>query len=106
MIVFFPFIKLPKDPVRLQGGTFRAIDESDTSESKMNIYFFEAEKLLKSQKWDITVLETASERLQGDCRKADSDSLELLPDGRLQYVSKGKGWETRGILERLSQDTA
>jgi hypothetical protein len=39
-----------------------------------------------------------AERLQGDCGQADSDSLELLSDGTLEYVSKGKGWETRGIL--------
>ena len=46
-------------------------------------------------------LELQSERLQGDCGEADSDSLELLPDGTLLYVSKGKGWETRGVLEHL-----
>jgi hypothetical protein len=48
-------------------------------------------------------LELQSERLQGDCGEADSDSLELLSDGTLEYVSKGKGWETRGILQRASQ---
>ena len=48
-------------------------------------------------------LELQAERLQGDCGKAESDSLELLPDGKLQYVSKGKGWETRGILQRTNQ---
>jgi hypothetical protein len=47
-------------------------------------------------------IELQAERLQGDCRKADSDSLELLEDGTLQYVSKGKGWETRGILHHVS----
>ena len=47
-------------------------------------------------------LELRAERLQGDCTKADSDSLELLPDGTLQYVSQGKGWETRGILQRTN----
>lgn len=45
-------------------------------------------------------LELRAENLQGDCGEADSDSLELLPDGTLLYVSKGEGWETRGILER------
>jgi hypothetical protein len=44
-------------------------------------------------------IELRAERLQGDCGKADSDSLELLPDGTLEYVSKGKGWETRGVLQ-------
>lgn len=44
-----------------------------------------------------------SERLQGNCGKADSDSLEMLSDGTLQYVSQGKDWETRGILQRTSQ---
>jgi hypothetical protein len=48
-------------------------------------------------------LELQAERLQGDCSKADSDSLEMLSDGTLQYVSKGKGWETRGILQLTSQ---
>jgi hypothetical protein len=43
-----------------------------------------------------------AERLQGECGDADSDSLELLPDGSLEYVSKGRGWETRGILQRMS----
>jgi len=47
-------------------------------------------------------LELKAERLQGDCAKADSDSLELLPDGTLQYISKGKDWETRGILQRTN----
>jgi hypothetical protein len=48
-------------------------------------------------------LELQAERLQGDCADADSDTLELLPDGTLEYISKGKGWETRGILQRTSQ---
>ena len=47
-------------------------------------------------------LELKAEKLQGECGEADSDSLELLPDGTLEYVSKGQGWETRGVLERAS----
>lgn len=47
------------------------------------------------------IIELRAERLQGDCGKADTDSLELLPDGKLQYVSKGKDWETRGILRHM-----
>jgi hypothetical protein len=47
-------------------------------------------------------LELKGERLQGECGQADSESLELLPDGTLEYISKGKGWETRGVLQRLS----
>ena len=47
-------------------------------------------------------LELRAEKLQGECGQADSESLELLSDGTLQYVSKGQGWETRGILERAS----
>ena len=47
-------------------------------------------------------IELQAERLQGDCGKADSDSLELLPDGTLLYVSKGEGWETQGILQRTN----
>ena len=47
-------------------------------------------------------LELRAEKLQGECGEADSDSLELLPDGTLEYVSKGQGWETKGVLERTS----
>ena len=47
-------------------------------------------------------LELRAEKLQGECGEADSDSLELLSDGMLQYVSKGQGWETKGVLERAS----
>ena len=47
-------------------------------------------------------LELKAEKLQGECGKADSESLELLPAGTLQYVSKGKDWETRGILHHVS----
>jgi len=46
------------------------------------------------------ILDLQAEKQQGDCGRADSDSLELLPDGTLLYISQGKGWETRGILER------
>ena len=49
-------------------------------------------------------IELAAEKLQGECGAADFDSLELLPDGTLQYVSKGYGWETRGILQRAVED--
>lgn len=47
-------------------------------------------------------LKLRTEKLQGECGEADSDSLELLADGTLEYVSKGQGWETKGILERAS----
>lgn len=46
-------------------------------------------------------IELRAERLQGDCGEAESDSLEVLADGTLLYVSKGKDWETRGVLEHL-----
>ena len=46
-------------------------------------------------------IELKAERLQGDCGQAESDSLELLSDGTLLYVSKGKGWETQGILHHV-----
>jgi hypothetical protein len=49
------------------------------------------------------IIELRAERLQGDCGTADSDSLELLPDGTLEYVSTGKDWETRGILKRMGE---
>lgn len=47
-------------------------------------------------------IELKTEKLQGDCVQADSDSLELLPDGTLLYISKGEGWETQGILQHTS----
>lgn len=47
-------------------------------------------------------IELQAENLQGECGEADFESLELLDDGRLQYISKGKGWETRGVLQRVS----
>jgi hypothetical protein len=46
-------------------------------------------------------IELRAERLQGECGNADSDSLELLSDGTLRYISKGKGWETQGILHHV-----
>jgi len=49
-------------------------------------------------------LDLEAQNLQGDCGNADLDTLELLPDGTLLYVSKGRNWETRGILQRASQD--
>ncbi len=44
-----------------------------------------------------------AENLQGECLKANIESLELLSDGTLLYVSKGKDWETRGVLQHASQ---
>ena len=41
-----------------------------------------------------------AEKQQGECGQADAESLEYLPDGTLLYVSKGKDWETRGVLYR------
>ena len=46
-------------------------------------------------------IELRAERLQGDCGQAESDTLELLADGTLRYLSKGKGWETEGILHHI-----
>jgi hypothetical protein len=45
-------------------------------------------------------LELEVENQQGDCNRSDRDTLELLPDGTMKYISKGRGWETRGILHR------
>ena len=45
-------------------------------------------------------LKLKAEALQGECGEADLDSLELLSDGALLYISKGEGWEARGILRR------
>ena len=47
-------------------------------------------------------LDLKAENLQGECGEADSDTLELLSDGTLLYVSKGDGWEARGDLQRAS----
>jgi hypothetical protein len=49
-------------------------------------------------------IELAAQNLQGDCWKSDFDSVELMPDGTLQYVSKGRNWQARGILERVFDD--
>jgi hypothetical protein len=46
------------------------------------------------------ILDLQVENCQGDCEEADSDSLEVLPDGTMKYISKGKGWETKGVLRR------
>lgn len=46
-------------------------------------------------------LELRAERLQGECGRAESDTLELLPDGTLLYISKGRDWETRGVLQHM-----
>jgi hypothetical protein len=56
-------------------------------------------KLIKIQG---ELLELKAENLQGNCGKADFESLELLPDETLLYLSKGKDWEARGILQRIS----
>jgi len=47
-------------------------------------------------------IEVKAEKLQGECGQADTESLELLMDGTLHYRSKGKGWETDGILHHAS----
>jgi len=47
-------------------------------------------------------LDLKAENQQGECGEADSDTLELLSDGTLLYVSKGDGWEARGVLQRAS----
>ena len=51
-------------------------------------------------------LELEAQNLQGECGKADIDMLELLPDGTLSYVSKGRNWETRGVLVRVVDPSA
>jgi hypothetical protein len=47
------------------------------------------------------ILDLRAEKLQGECPRAEVETLELLPDGTLLYTSKGKGWETRGILQHV-----
>ncbi len=49
------------------------------------------------------VLDLQAENRQGECGEADSDTLEVLPDGTMKYISKGKGWETKGILRRTAR---
>lgn len=45
-------------------------------------------------------LELRAIKQQGNCPDSESEWLELLPDGTLLYTSRGKGWETKGILHR------
>ena len=47
-------------------------------------------------------IELRAVKQQGDCLDAESDWLELRPDGTLLYTSRGKGWEAQGILHRNS----
>ena len=47
-------------------------------------------------------IELMAEKLQGDCGEAASDTLELLPNGTLLFISIGEGWETRGSLHRVN----
>ena len=49
-------------------------------------------------------LELRAEKLQGECGEAISNTLELLPDGTLLYVSRGEDWETRGVLQHTLQE--
>jgi hypothetical protein len=49
-------------------------------------------------------LELQANKLQGDCLKAEFESIELLPDETLLYKSKGKDWEAQGILRRAVSD--
>ena len=49
-------------------------------------------------------LELRAEKLQGECGEGVSDTLELLPDGTLLYVSRGKDWETRGVLQHTPKE--
>src|SRR5215210_7216323 len=48
------------------------------------------------------MLELQADRLQGDCVRNESYSLELLADGTLQYVASTKSGETRGVLQRTN----
>lgn len=50
-------------------------------------------------------IDVRPENLRGECVESDADSLELLEDGTLFYRSKGKGWETEGILQHANEDT-
>jgi hypothetical protein len=45
-------------------------------------------------------VEVYAEKQQGECLSSVSDNLEYLADGSLLYISKGRGWEIRGVLHR------
>lgn len=62
--------------------------------------------ILRVVSFDGQKIDLQAERLLGECERADSTSLEVLPDGTLRHLSKGKGWETRGILRRVSEQDA
>lgn len=47
-------------------------------------------------------IDLRAEKKQGECGEAETDSIELLVDGTLLYISKGRDWETRGVLYRAS----
>ena len=49
-------------------------------------------------------IELQAEKVHGECGDADSDSLELLENETLLYVSKGERWETRGVLKRANDE--
>jgi len=48
------------------------------------------------------IIELRAENLKGDCSEAVSESLELLSDGTLLYISKGDRWEAQGVLQRMN----
>jgi mannobiose 2-epimerase len=45
-------------------------------------------------------LQLKTENTHGPCGPADSDTLQLLSNGTLLYLSRGPGWEARGVLQR------
>jgi hypothetical protein len=49
-------------------------------------------------------LDLQAENKQGICGEDETvfDSVELLSDGTLLYISKGDGWEARGRLQRTA----
>jgi hypothetical protein len=47
------------------------------------------------------LFELRADKLQGECEEADSYTLEWLADGTLEYIMKGKGWESRAVLARV-----
>jgi hypothetical protein len=53
---------------------------------------------------DGETLELQAEKLQGECLEAESETLELLHDGTLQYTATGQGWETQAILQQGLQE--
>lgn len=50
-------------------------------------------------------LELKAENLQGERGRVSSETLELLPNGTLLYISKGRDGEASGVLVRAGDSS-